>query len=200
MREKPAFDLSGLGTYGFGSASPMWWGTLAFVVLEGTGFVLGAGAYLYLFTLNPDWPLGVSPPDHWPGTIVLALLIASVIPNHFASRWAGEQKVLKVRIAMIAMSVFGLLPLIVRGFEFPALDVRWDDNAYGSILWFLLGLHTAHLITDLGDTLVLTALMFTRHGNKPRRFSDVIDNAFYWDFVVASWIPLYILIYWVPRF
>ena len=25
------------------------------------------------------------------------------------------------------------------------------------------------------------------------------DNAFYWDFVVVSWIPIYLLIYWVPR-
>jgi cytochrome c oxidase subunit III len=30
-------------------------------------------------------------------------------------------------------------------------------------------------------------------------FSDVSDNAFYWYFVVASWLPLYFLIYWVPR-
>jgi heme/copper-type cytochrome/quinol oxidase subunit 3 len=123
----------------------------------------------------------------------------SIVPNHFASRWAGEQDLTKVRIAMVVMCLFGLAPLIVRGFEFPALDVRWDANAYGSILWFLLGLHTVHLLTDFGDTLVLTALMFTRHGSRPRRFSDVGDNAFYWDFVVASWVPLYVLIYWVPR-
>ena len=32
-----------------------------------------------------------------------------------------------------------------------------------------------------------------------RRFSDVSDNAFYWDFVVLSWLPIYFLIYWVPR-
>ena len=34
--------------------------------------------------------------------------------------------------------------------------VRWDDNAYGSILWLILGLHTTHLITDFADTVVLT--------------------------------------------
>jgi len=41
--------------------------------------------------------------------------------------------------------------------------------------------------------------MFTRHARAGSRFSDVNDNAFYWDFVVASWIPIYLLIYWVPR-
>jgi len=46
---------------------------------------------------------------------------------------------------------------------------------------------------------VLTALMFTRHGYQGRRFSDVDDNAFYWDFVVVSWLPVYFILYWFPR-
>jgi heme/copper-type cytochrome/quinol oxidase subunit 3 len=41
--------------------------------------------------------------------------------------------------------------------------------------------------------------MFTRHGHMTRRFSDVNDNAVYWDFVVVSWLPIYGLIYWFPR-
>jgi cytochrome c oxidase subunit 3 len=77
--------------------------------------------------------------------------------------------------------------------------VLWDSNAYGSIVWTLLGLHTLHIATDLADTLVLTALMFTRHGYMTRRFSDVNDNAVYWDFVVLSWMPIYALVYWFPR-
>jgi heme/copper-type cytochrome/quinol oxidase subunit 3 len=71
-------------------------------------------------------------------------------------------------------------------------------DAYGSVVWVVLGLHTTHLVTDLVDTLVLTALMFTRHAT-PRRFSDVSDNAFYWNFVVLAWLPLYLLLYWAPR-
>ena len=71
-------------------------------------------------------------------------------------------------------------------------------NAYGSILGFVLGLHTTQLATDVGDSIVLTVLMFTRHAT-PRRFGDVTDNAFYWAFVVIAWLPLYVLLYWVPR-
>jgi heme/copper-type cytochrome/quinol oxidase subunit 3 len=96
------------------------------------------------------------------------------------------------------MSGVGLLTLAIRAFEFAHLNVSWDQNAYGSILWVILGLHATHLVTDVGDTLVLTVLMFTRHAT-PRRFSDVTDNAFYRYFVVLSWLPLYFLIYWVPR-
>ena len=36
-------------------------------------------------------------------------------------------------------------------------------------------------------------------GPKPRRFSDVTDNVFYWNFVVLAWLPLYFLLDWVPR-
>ncbi len=69
-------------------------------------------------------------------------------------------------------------------------------------LWagnMLLGLHTTHILTDLVDTLVLAALMFTRHGDNPRRFGDVQDNAMYWNFVVGTWLPLYGCIYWLAR-
>jgi heme/copper-type cytochrome/quinol oxidase subunit 3 len=105
----------------------------------------------------------------------------------------------KVRIGMVVMTLLGIAPLVVRAFEFPALRERWDSDVYGSITWFLLGLHTTHLLTDLGDTIVLAVLMFTRHGEAPKRFSDVSDNAAYWYFVVLSWLPIYFVLYWLPR-
>jgi cytochrome c oxidase subunit III len=194
-----ARDLSDLPTFGFGPRTLTWWGTLGFMALEGSGFVLAVGSYLYLMTLAPKWPLNAAQPDYGPGTVVALLLVISMPLNMLLSRWARQQDMPKVRWGLIGMSILGIAPLIVRWFEFPALLVRWDSNAYGSVVWFLLGLHTAHLITDVGDTLVLTALMFTRHGYNGRRFSDVSDNAFYWDFVVLSWLPIYFVLYWLPR-
>lgn len=191
-------DISRLPIHGFGSASPTWWGTLAFMLLEGTGFALAIGIYLYLYTLSLEWPLGAPWPDLGPGTALTAVLIASVVPNMLLSRWAKRRELRKVRIGLIVMSIAGAAPLVLRWYEFPALHTHWDSNAYGSITWVLLGLHTTHLITDLGETLVLTALMFTGHVSK-RRFGDVQDNALYWNFVVATWLPVYACLYWVPR-
>jgi heme/copper-type cytochrome/quinol oxidase subunit 3 len=196
---KIARDVSGLPTFAFGPRTLTWWGTLGFMAVEGMGFVLAAGVYLYLMTLAPKWPLNAPQPDYWPGTIVALLLIVSVPLNQLLNRWAHRQELAKVRWGLVGMSLLGIAPLIVRWFEFPALLVRWDWNAYGSASWFLLGLHSLHLVTDVGDTLVLTALMFTRHGHSGRRFSDVSDNAFYWDFVVLSWLPIYFILYWLPR-
>jgi cytochrome c oxidase subunit III len=200
MRQRTVVDLSHLATFGSGPRSSTWWGTLGFVALEGTGFALAAGAYLYLAYIAPGWPLSAPSPNHWPGTIVTILLLASIVPNHILNGFAKKYEMLPVRIGLLVMCAFGIAPLIVRWFEFPALNIYWDTNAYGSMLWVLLGLHTTHLLTDVGDTIVLTVLMFTRHGYAGRRFGDVEDNVFYWDFVVLAWLPIYVLIYWIPRF
>lgn len=199
MRERPAFDASGLPLHGMGTASVTWWGTLAFMLIEGTGFALAIAVYLYLWSLAPEWPIGAPRPELGPGTWVTIILLVSLVPNWFVGRWAAREDLAKVRIGMVVMSVAGIVPLIVRAYEFAALNTWWDSNAYGSITWLLLGLHTTHIITDLADTLVLAAVMFTRHGRNKRRFGDVQDNAMYWAFVVLTWLPIYACLYWVPR-
>ena len=192
-------DLSELPLHGMGSASPTWWGTLAFMLIEGTGFALVIGVYLYLAALASTWPLSAPLPSLGPGTALTLLLLVSLIPNILLSRWAEQGDLRKVRIGLVVMSVLGALPLVLRWFEFPALHVSWDSNAYGSITWTMLGLHTTHIITDLADTLVLTVLMFTRHGDNVRRLGDVQDNALYWNFVVLAWLPICACLYVVPR-
>ncbi|MFL6836046.1 MAG: heme-copper oxidase subunit III [Bradyrhizobium sp.] len=199
MKARVVADLSGLPMHGLGTASVTWWGTLAFMLIEATGFALAIAVYLYLMNLAALWPIDAPRPTLLPGTVVTLILVASVAPNYLVSRWAEQQDLRKVRIGIVVMSLLGIAPLAVRAFEFPALNVNWDSNAYGSIVWTLLGLHTAHLITDLVDTLVLAALMFTRQGDNPRRFGDVQDNAMYWNFVVVTWLPIYGCIYWIPR-
>jgi cytochrome c oxidase subunit III len=199
MKQRVVLDLAKLPMHGLGAASVTWWGTLAFMLIEGTGFALAIAVYLYLMSLAATWPIDAPKPDLLPGTLVTLILLASLIPNLLMSRWAEQQNLDKLRIGMVVMSLFGIAPLVVRFFEFPALKINWDTNAYGSIVWTLLGLHTTHILTDLVDTLVLAALMFTRHGNNTRRFGDVQDNAMYWNFVVATWLPIYGCIYWIPR-
>ena len=61
-----------------------------------------------------------------------------------------------------------------------------------------MGLHTAHLLIDTVDTLVLAVLMHTGP-LEGKRFADVSENAVYWYFVVLSWLPIYFVIYWAPR-
>ena len=198
MKHQPVLDVSRLPTYAMGHRSPMWWGTLGFCVLEGTGFALAIGAYLYLSFLNPQWPLSAPPPDLLWSSLLTGLLVLSVIPNWFAKHAGESEDKRKTQILLVLMSIIGVAAIALRFLEFGSLHVRWDQNAYGSLLWSILGLHASHIITDVIETVVLTCLMFTRHGHG-KRFSDVGDNAFYWNFVVITWIPLYLLLYWAPR-
>ncbi|WP_046863620.1 cytochrome c oxidase subunit 3 [Microvirga massiliensis] len=198
MKPRPIQDVSALPTYAFGSRMTMWWGTLGFCLLEGTGFALAVGAYLYLAFINPQWPLSAPPPDLlWSG-LLTAVLLASLWPNLWTKKAAKAEDLRRVRIGLVIMSLVGVALVGIRVMEFTGLHVRWDQNAYGSIVWMLLGLHTVHIVTDVADTIVLTVLMFTRHG-EGKRFSDTEDNAFYWNFVVGSWLPIYLLLYWSPR-
>jgi heme/copper-type cytochrome/quinol oxidase subunit 3 len=198
MRERLAQDVSALPTWAFESKSTPWWGTLSFMAIEGMGFALVVGAWLYLAAVNPTWPLGPPPATLWPGTTLAVLLVASLVPNWWLNRAALRQELRAVQIGLVIMSIIGLVAVALRGFEIAHLNFRWDGNAYGSVVWLIIGLHATHIVTDVADTIVLAVLMFTRHA-RPRRFSDVTDNVFYWVFVVLTWLPLYVLLYWAPR-
>ncbi|MBV8564828.1 MAG: cytochrome c oxidase subunit 3 [Methylobacteriaceae bacterium] len=198
MKTRTVQDVSALPTFGYGPAASIWWGTAAFMMLEGTGFVLVAATYLYLAVVNPHWPPTGEPPGLLWSTLLTIALLASAWPNQLAKRSGERADLPATRLNLVVMSAIGFLILALRAMEFTTLNVRWDTNAYGSIVWVILGLHTTHIITDLGDTVVLAVLMFTAHG-RGKRFSDVSDNAFYWYFVILTWLPLYLLLYFVPR-
>jgi cytochrome c oxidase subunit 3 len=198
MRERAVADLAARPLHGRLSSSVTWWGTLSFMLVEGTGFALVLAIYFYPASLASEWPIGAPRPDLGPGTIVTLILLASAVPNWFVMRWAERERIALVRIGILVMVLLGAAPLLFRRYEFSALHVRWDSNAYGSITWTLLGLHVTHLVTDLIDTIVLAAMMFTRHGYNKRRLGDVQDNALYWYFVVLTWLPIYAVLYWGP--
>jgi heme/copper-type cytochrome/quinol oxidase subunit 3 len=138
-------------------------------------------------------------PDLGFSTAVTALFLLSLVPNIWLERRAKKYDLRAVRIGMVVMSLIGAVLVALRLYEFSRLNVRWDWNAYGSAVWGLLGLHTVHVVTDLVDTIVLAALLFTGHGHRARRFVDTAENAMYWNFVVIAWLPVYAIIYWVPR-
>jgi cytochrome c oxidase subunit I+III len=195
---RAALDVGELPDYAFGHRSLLWWATMCMIAIEGTVFALAIGAYLFLKGRNPHWPPAVDEPRLLWGTLNLIILLASTVPNELAKRAAQRFDLGPTRLWMATALVMALAFNIVRFVEFSALNVRWDTNAYGSIVWTLLGLHTVHVLTDFLDSSVLAALIFVGPVEE-RRFVDVAENAMYWYFVVFSWIPVYAVIYLVPR-
>ena len=198
MMSPRVLDVSRLPPGAYGHRSILWWGTLGMVLIEGMAFAVAIAAYFYVRTRFTHWPPDGVPPDHLWGAINTAVMIASCVPNELARRAGDRVDLKKVRLWMVVCVLLSCVFNLVRVQEFRHLNCDWDTNAYGSAVWFLLGLHTVHIVTDFLDTIVLTVLMFTGPIEE-RRFVDVSENSGYWYFVVLAWLPVYGVIYWAPR-
>jgi heme/copper-type cytochrome/quinol oxidase subunit 3 len=194
----PAHDVSALPAVAFGHRMPIWWGTLGFMVIEGSAFVMAVATYFYIVSQNPDWPMSNPPPRLIWGTALALFLVASELPNAWVKRAAKRMDLRAVRIGVAIMALLGLVALGLRALEFTTLECRWDTNAYGSVVWALIFLHSVHIVTDVAETFVIAVMVFLGPVDM-RRMVDVDENAEYWDFVVLSWIPLYGVLYWAPR-
>lgn len=193
-------DVSHIPTHKFGTSSITWWGVLGFMIIEGVAFGLAFAAYFFLMGHEQGWPPeGRAAPDVFAGTLFTIIILLSEIPNTRIKKAALAHDVSTIRALMPVMVAVGVVLLIIRGFEFNSLNCRWTDNAYGSIVWALLLLHTTHILTDWFDTVVLYALMRTTFAYEGRRMEDVDENSLYWRYVWLLWLPIYLMIYWVPR-
>ena len=192
-------SLSGLPESAEGARHLVWWGNIGFMMIEGTGFVLAAGVYLYLRSQSHGWPTaGAQLPDLLWSTIFTVGLVLSEIPNLWVLKQARDKSTGGVRIGTLLMTVIGIALAGLRWFELQHLNAPWYESAYGSAVWMLMVLHTSHVVTDLGDTAVQSAWLYT-HAVGEDQFADVEDNANYWTFVVLAWLPIYGMIYWLPR-
>ena len=191
-------DVSALPTFAFGHRSILWWATLGMILIEGTAFGLLIAAYLFLRWRVPEWPPGYAPPQLLWGTVTTVIILVSAIPNALAKRAAETLDVPRTRLWIWVSVAMAMLFCVSRALEFTALNCWWDGNAYASIVWFLLGTHTAHVVTDIVDTAVLASYVqfLPLDAN---RMVDVSENAFYYYFVIISWLPIYALIYFAPR-
>jgi cytochrome c oxidase subunit III len=189
-------DVSGLPTFAFGNRTVLWWATACLMAIEGTVFAITIVSYVYLRGRQPEWPPNLPAPGLFWGTVNTVIMLASALPNHITKKYAEKLELGPTRLWLAVCILFAAVFLGVRVFEYGALNCRWDTNAYGSIVWVLLSLHTVHLLTDFVDTVVLEAVLFYKPTSK--RFVDVSENAMYWYFVVLSWIPIYVVIYFGP--
>jgi cytochrome c oxidase subunit I+III len=195
---RPVLDVSGTPNVVFGHRSVMWWGQWGLMAIEGTMFMIFFCSYFYLRTRSSDWPPGFPLPAYKWGTINLALLLVSAFPNEWVKRRAEIGQLTQVRLGLLLLLLISIANIGMRVLEFHATNCVWNGNAYGSAVWTLLGFHTTHLVTDFIDTVVLTVLMFTGPV-EGRRFNDVSLNSIYWYFIIVTWIPTYLVIYWAPR-
>jgi cytochrome c oxidase subunit 3 len=128
-------------------------------------------------------------------TLLLVLSCGPMILTDKAAR-QGSRGV--CQIGLVICVLCGLGAVVLRSFEFSAVYFRWDSNAYGSVVWFMLGMHMLHLLVLTTESVLVTIWIFTREFDMKHRV-DIVTVAVYWYWVTAIWVLLYAIIYFVPR-
>jgi cytochrome c oxidase subunit 3 len=200
MKRRARIDVSGLPHFAFGARGLIWWGIWGFLAIETTMLAICLVSYYYLRDRAAEWP---PPPTQLPDlgipTATLAVLLLSVVPMRLLERAARRLDArATIRWTLVCIA-FGVGFCALRAFEFYSLNVMFDSNAYGSVVWTIIGVHTFHLVAEVLETCVLAALLLSGH-REPKFFVDSTDNALYWYFIVAIWIPCYATLYLAPRF
>jgi cytochrome c oxidase subunit I+III len=188
--------------------SPIWWGNLLLLFIETTMFGILIASYLYYrnidFQVFPPPSVEKYPPIYHPvpdlglPTWNLALLLFSVLPMAWTDWACLKRKVLSVKIGLTITILCGIAAAVLRFYEFPCLKFRWDTNAYASVIWLILGMHLAHIITATCENGLMASWLFTK-GLDDKHARDIRVTAVYWYWVVGTWIVLYGLVYWGPR-
>lgn len=198
MEQRQHLDVSHLPTVAFGSRNQTWWGTIGFMMAETTTLGIFVSSYFYLARNRDSWPPGTPLPDLAIPTIVLVFMLLPVIPKAIAIKQGRELNIGGViRYASIAVAL-ALVGAILRIWEFDALNVSWDDNAYGSVVWALLCFHTLLLVVDLIEESVITLFLMSRHREK-KHLADAEESAFYQFFLSSVSVVVYLTIYIAPR-
>jgi cytochrome c oxidase subunit I+III len=199
VKPSATLDVSHLPSVAFGSRDPLWWGVIGLILIEATILGIGMVSYLYLRTLAAVWP---PPPTALPDlllpTVNTLLMLVSVVPMYWVDRAARRKERRGVQIGLVLCVILGLGFSVLRIFEFRAVHTQWDSHAYGSVVWTLLGLHTFDLVAEMLETILLLAVVLTGPMTD-HVFLDISDSAPFWYFVAAIWVPIYAVLYLVPR-
>jgi cytochrome c oxidase subunit III len=192
-------DVSRLPDVTFGQRSTVWWGTLGFMVTEGLSLAICAFAYLYLRKNFYGYPPSGTPlPSLGIPIAQLVVMAVSIVPMALADRGARKLDVERARVWLLVALIIKCGILAIRWYEFTALNVRWNSNAYGSAAWVVMGFHTTLLLLDLFEDAGFALILWTGRW-RATTMSDVADDAMYWYFTVASWVPLFALLFLYPR-
>ena len=193
------FDAGSLPDVVFGARNLASWATVGFMLIEGTTLAIALTAYLYVRRNFPEWPPPPTPlPDLLIPTLNTIVLLLVIVPMVLAAHAARAFDVRSMRRALLIATALSAINVALRFFELDALNTRWDSHAYGSVAWLAVGLHSTLLLVDFIESTTITALTFSRDLQR-KHFSDVEDAALYQYFLSLSWLPVYGLIYWGPR-
>jgi cytochrome c oxidase subunit 3 len=192
-------DVSELKPWDISSQAPLWWGQITIVVIEGMMFSIVIAAYLYTRLRVDVWP---PPGDQFPHLTLPTVALIPLLLSALAGYWASEAAKKDDRGGMIRNLVLNLVLagifFVMRLIEWHSLNFNWQTDVQGSYVWAFLGLHTFDFVADAMFTVVMLVIIVSGRYGENQRLGVHVDSIV-WYFVVAIWIPIYVIIYWGPR-
>lgn len=206
MSTRAVIDISELPHHEFDTYDPVWWGNNLLLAIETSMFAILIATYFYLRQNFPLWPPPVAQltatltpiPVLTYGLANTILLLASCAPMVATDLAARKDNKVICQVGLIVCVIVGLAAVVLRSFEFAAFYFRWDSNAYGSVVWFMLGMHMLHLMIATSEAILLSIWIFTREFDMKHRV-DIVTLAIYWYWVVGIWVVLFGILYFTPR-
>lgn len=193
-----ALDVSNLPDSAPGTRSPVWWGQIGMMLIETVVFAIVVAAYFYIRLGFSVWPPpDIAPPNLWWPTANLILILLSCVPMYLGGRANDEARIGAAAFWVGINIIMALGFLVIRIVEFNLFSFKWTTDAYGSLIWVLVGLHTMHAIADTTESIVIFGIMLSGRMGAKQQIAAKLDGI-YWYWVAAIWAPLYVLIYIYP--
>ena len=202
-------DVSGLPNSAMDSYSPVWWGNALLMIIESMTVLLLLTSYFYIRRNFSEWPppqprnipsLFHPVPDLLIPTIELGIMLVSCLLMYWTDMAARREEAGRVTLGLVVMLAIGLALIALRFLELQSyhLKFRWDDNAYASVIWVILGTHLTYLIAGAAEFFIMLLWMI-RHGLDPKHGLDVTLAGGYWYWATATWLVCYAVVYFGAR-
>lgn len=196
-------DVSKWTRYYNDGKHPFWWGIIILIIIETTVVAAFISSFFYLWSSslleNTNWfPANASQiPILYP-TINTFLIFLCALSMYYGGIVMEKGKVWHFFWSIVFCCTVASIALYLRWLQFKILPLAWQESAYASFVWTMTGFHFVHLLSALLGTIVIG--WFTAKGfySRERRLGIQIDTL-YWYFVFIAWLPMYFVLYWVPR-
>jgi heme/copper-type cytochrome/quinol oxidase subunit 3 len=177
-----------------------WWGMAIFITAEAMVFLGLLSAYFFLRATSPHWPpADIQPPELIRSSIFTVVLLSSSIPI-FWMEWAlARGRMVQVRIGLLLSFLMGAAFVANTAYDYLHMEEGWRTNAYTSLFFTIVGLHSIHLIVGLVMSLTVQVKVWLGKVSPERHVTPDVF-ALYWHFVDGVWILVFTSLFVTAHF
>ena len=176
-----------------------WWGMVMLIATEATIFLILLASYFFLRATANEWPLGgIELPKLELALPFSFVLWGSSIPIFWAEAAIRKGRVAQLKVALFVSFLMGVAFVAYSLYDFHDLHYGWQDNAYGSIYYVIVGLHLTHVVVGLAMSLVVQLKAWTGRITRDRHVTVEVFSL-YWHFVDVVWLFVFPSLFLSPH-